>query len=572
MGKLSFTLSQQKEVATRPPLFYALLIFSLLQTLAWLLPDRYLPWSSFYQEFLSALGFVSLLLAWSIKRLPHTIPPVALIILAVSLIPLLQWVFGLIDLFGDAALSAFYLSGLAAAITIGFDLRHSGINLLLPLGIALIIASLISTFIILDQWLGTPVSGLFISDLPPGASPFGNLGQPNNLATLLYCGLLATAFFWHKQSLSGFVTGLVSVIIVIGIVLTESRTPWVITLAITALWLWKSKTLSLRLKWPALAAVVTGYILCLYAFPVLKDILLLTQSPQDLSISSSGRIEIWKQLWAAIWNGPWYGYGWNQMSHAQLASALDFPAIKRIFLNSHNLFIELLIANGPYIGLLLISVIVWWGATRAHRLSSPEGWFAYAICLAFMTHAMLEFPLNYAYFLLPFGIMLGIIESQSKQNQETLFHLPRYLTIGSSAAAAALLLLILVEYITIEKDFRLLRFETLKIGSIHATQPAPDVYVLTQLREYIRFARTKAHYGATEAELEWSAKVAYRYPYFPPLLWHALRLTINGHPKEAEKTLGYIKKMNKDDNYNAAKVQWEEFKASYPETATVVFP
>jgi len=565
-------LDRKKEVAFGPPLFYGVLLFSLLQTTAWLLPNRYLPWASFYQEFLSASGFLCLLLFWAAGRLPHAIPWLAITIFATSLIPLLQWSNGLIDFFGDAFLSAFYLAGLAAAIAMGFDLRRSGINIFIPLATIFMVASLVSTYIVLAQWLEVTGSSLYLSEITPGDPPFGNLGQPNNLATLLYCGLLATAYFWQQQRLRGIVTALLGATIIMGIALTESRTPWAITLVIALWWLWKRKPLSLNLGLTTIASVIIGYVLFSYAVPSISAALLLAHPPQEISISSAGRIPMWQQLWSSVWDGPWYGYGWNQTSHAQLANALDSPAIGMVFLHSHNLFLELLIANGPVIGLLLIGYIVWWGGSRAHRLSSPEAWFAFAICLAFMTHAMLEFPLNYAYFLLPFGILLGVIEALDMRVPPPLFHAPRWLTIGLSAAAATLLVVIAMEYFTIEEDFRLLRFESRKIGSLHAAQPAPDVIILSQLREYSRFARTEAHYGATEAELEWSAKVAHRYPYYPVLLWHALRLTLNGHEKEAAITLGYLPKLYREATYSEAKASWRAFESSYPETTSIILP
>jgi len=572
MLQLGQVLGRKKEVAFGPPLFYGVLLFSLLQTTAWLLPNRYLPWASYYQEFVSASGFICLLLFWAAGRLPHAIPWLAITIFATSLIPLLQWASGLIDFFGDAFLSAFYLAGLAAAIAVGFDLRRSGINLFTPLASVFIVAALVSTYIVLAQWLEVTGSSLYLSEITPGVPPFGNLGQPNNLATLLYSGLLATAYFWHQRRLRGSVASLLGAVLVVGIGFTQSRTPWVTTLVITLWWLWKRKPLSLRLSWTAIIAIIIGYALFRYAIPVISDALLLAQQSQGISISSGGRIPIWLQLSSSIWSGPWYGYGWNQTSHAQLANALDSPAIGMIFLHSHNLFLELLIANGPVIGLLLIGYIVWWGGNRAHRLSSPEAWFAFAICLAFMTHAMLEFPLNYAYFLLPFGILLGVIEALDRRVQQPLFHAPRWLTIGLSATAASLLVAIAMEYFTIEEDFRLLRFESRKIGSLHAAQPAPDVFILSQLREYSRFARTEAHHGATEAELEWSAKVAHRYPYYPVLLWHALRLTLNGHEKEAALTLGYLPKLYSEATYSEAKASWHAFESSYPETTSIVLP
>lgn len=97
---------------------------------------------------------------------------------------------------------------------------------------ALTIAALISVWLALYQWTLQP-SNIWIADLPPNARPFANLAQPNQLATLLSMGLAAVLFFYEKHTLHRISSSLLALLLLFGIALTQSRTPWLM-----AIFLW----------------------------------------------------------------------------------------------------------------------------------------------------------------------------------------------------------------------------------------------------------------------------------------------------------------------------------------------
>src|SRR5690606_30949599 len=73
-------------------------------------------------------------------------------------------------------------------------------------------------------------------DLRPGGRPYANLAQPNNLATLLLFGLLASVYLRECAVLGRFPSALCSCLLLFGIALTQSRTA-VLGLLVLAGWL-----------------------------------------------------------------------------------------------------------------------------------------------------------------------------------------------------------------------------------------------------------------------------------------------------------------------------------------------
>src|SRR5690554_6577144 len=97
-------------------------------------------------------------------------------------------------------------------------------------GVILISASL-STWIAIKQWLLLSGS-IWVADLPVAGRPFANLAQPNNLATLLGMGLASVIYFYERRKLNGISSGSLAAFLLFGIVLTQSRTPWLAAIAI----------------------------------------------------------------------------------------------------------------------------------------------------------------------------------------------------------------------------------------------------------------------------------------------------------------------------------------------------
>ena len=243
---------------------------------------------------------------------------------------------------------------------------------------------------------------------------------------------------------------------------------------------------------------------------------------------------MWHQMLLAIKEQPLWGYGWNQVSLAQISVYLDYPTTEWTE-HSHNILIDLLIWNGIPIGLAIIGFFTWWLYRLSQLAISIEPFIALSMVGAVLVHAMLEYPLDYAFFLLPVGFLLGLVQAQDKTIK--VIEISRTIVASLFTVFVALYIWIFYEYQIIEKDVQLVRFEALNIGTLHAEHAAPDVILLTQLREQIRFIRTPPKENMTQEQLDWMRKVTYRYATPAALYRYAQALALNHQPELARKHL-----------------------------------
>ena len=141
-----------------------------------------------------------------------------------------------------------------------------------------------------------------------------------------------------------------------------------------------------------------------------------THTVYDRATTGFGRLNIWNQMYHAIVQSPWIGYGWNQTTAAQF-NVVDAISGREWATSAHNLFLDILVWCGIPLGLLIILFFTYFYFNLFKGISNIEGAFVFLIISSFIIHALLEYPLYYAYFLLPFGLMCGtlIINKQHKE-------------------------------------------------------------------------------------------------------------------------------------------------------------
>ena len=100
---------------------------------------------------------------------------------------------------------------------------------------------------------------------------------------------------------------------------------------------------------------------------------------------------------------------------------------------------------------------------------------------------------------------------------------------------AALLAMIALwkDYPAVEEDFRLARFEALRIGSIKAENPAPYAPFLSTLTAFLENSRRVPRPAMSSDELDRMGAVTRRYPYAGVLFKYAVALALNGRTAEA---------------------------------------
>ena len=540
--------------------------------LAFLLPGHYPPWVSFQQQWLAALGVAligaSVVLAamkgggrirWSAA---------AGLTLAVAIVPWVQWAAGQLVFAADALLASLFIAGFGLAIVAGASFTGPRrAELLDGVCTAFVAAGMVSTGMALWQWLQLGDS-LYVADLAPGGRPFANLAQPNHLSTLLGIAVAAVLRGYEARRIHGGVAALAIAWFGFGMLMTQSRTGWLFVAVVAAGWFALRRRAGLRLPAIAVVAGVALFALGVLFWAPLGEALLLHNVALEDRLTSSGRTLIWPVLIDAARQAPWFGYGWNQVGRAQLATALAHPSAQHWYGDSHNLVLDVVLWAGIPLGLLLSALLAWWLVRQVRRCNDPDRWALLLAIAAVLLHAMVEYPHNYLYFLLPVGLMIGLLEGGPQASP----------TRGLPAASLGLplvgmvvmLVWIGVEHMRVEESFRQLRLVTARIGVDRvATAPLPEVWLLDAPREMHRMMTVRPGPDWSAADLQRMREVAERFPTLPVLFRYAQVAGLNGRPDEAARALGLACKLNTERVCEQVRLDWAELQMRHPELRAI---
>lgn len=190
---------------------------------------------------------------------------------------------------------------------------------------------------------------------------------------------------------------------------------------------------------------------------------------------------------------------------------------------------------------------------------------------ALVVHALLEFPLHYAYFLLPLGLMLGALNM-------TLAFRPLWTTSGwptviALALSAGALTITTYDYLRVEDNFFSLRFEHQRLAR-PASQTAPEVVALTQLQDMIWLARVNPAQSHAEQDLDRARRTTMLLPSLMAKYKLATMYALAGQPGRAQYWVVVMTRMNRLDARTVRNLQrhWQEQAAVYPAMAQVTWP
>lgn len=544
-----------------------------LLPVAWLLPNHYPPWLSAWQDGVALLVLSAL--ASVIKRGTEIPAPWAVGIAVALAAVALQWGAGLLMFGGDALAVAVYVVAFGLSLTVG--LAHSlprqadHDQLLQAMSLAVALAASASVGIALVQWTGAINLGIWGADLPPGGRPFGNVAQPNHLCSIAFLGLCSLALLRERGLVgrAGFALG--AVWMLLGMVMTGSRTGWLQVAALLLMALALARRCDARVGPRHVAALALVYGLGVLVWPAINEALLLAPGRAMAEVATGGTRPLhWAAMLTAIAQEPWFGYGWQQVSVAQVRTADLQPHVGEYIEHSHNLFLDLLIWNGVPVGLLLIGILVWWFVTRLARCRDATVFWLMACITGLGAHAMVEYPLTYAYFLIPLGLWIGAVDGL--QGQGARWVMPARTMQAAGLLFGGLLAWVAVDYLKAEQAFRLLRLESARIGAAGLTTPPPDLHLLTQLEAFQRFAHTQARTGMSEAELDAMRKVTERFAFPPSMFRYALAQGLNGQPDGAALTLLRLCRIHARASCEEGRQAWAGLQQQHPVLRGVAFP
>ncbi len=253
---------------------------------------------------------------------------------------------------------------------------------------------------------------------PSGPRVAANLRQPNHLGTLLLWCIVCVTWCWPRGAERQPWAWLVLAGFVFCIVQTGSRTA---ALGVLVLAGWG--VLDRRLPRAARLALIASpvlYLLCWFALDAWAGATGAAFAGEGRFAPrenfSSNRLAIWSNTWELIKANPWFGVGWGNFNFAwTLTPFPDRPP--EFFDHTHNLFLQLAVELGLPLAAAVSGLLcfAFWRAFRASQAATGEDSrtlrAAFMIVLLAGLHSQFEYPLWYAYFLLPtasaFGLCLG---------------------------------------------------------------------------------------------------------------------------------------------------------------------
>ena len=529
------------------------ILSAILLLLAWLFPFHKMPWTTFGSE---VLTFLSALVLLSTINKSLNIPKPQILILPILTVPLIQWAFGQVLYFSNALLCTAYIGMFWLMVVVGYNLgvgeKGQREQVFKIFCLIVFIGAIFSSFIALSQWLTVNEYFSPLMNLLRGNRPYANFAQPNNLATFMCMGVFACLYFYEKRILPSYIITPSVLIFLFTIALTQSRTAWVVCLFTLVYLVIKQFGQVKRFSFTKLLAWVGVFIAIIATLPMINQWIAavaiqdVAQTASVVERASTGylRLDMWNQALIAITQHPWLGYGWNQTGMAQIA-AFDLYPSHEWYKTAHNVVLDLTIWNGIPIAIIIILYVVCWLFWLNRGAKEPVSIAAILMVCAVLIHALLEYPIHYAYFLLPLGFLLGIIQAQYAQLPTV--NLKPAITVSIVVIGLVLIGVIYRDYILYREQSVLIKQKT----SLSASEQQimnQDILILTQFKERVWWIGFNPHSKVSDQQLAHIGKMVANLASKYDIYKYAQVLAFNGKKTEAEHQLWILKILHGQEN------------------------
>jgi O-antigen ligase len=282
--------------------------------------------------------------------------------------------------------------------------------------VGLVFAALASSLISIVQ-VAAPqwADGNWIARSGTVGRAIGNLRQPNHLCTLLLWGMVALVWLSEARAVRRLLGLALALLMMLAVVLSASRSG-LVGAALLALWGLLDRRLSPRVRVALMLAPVAYAVLWYGVAAWAHQTQQVFGGEARFSTAgdiSSSRFGIWSNTLALIRADPWLGVGFGEFNFAWTLTPFPDRPIA-FFDHSHNLPLQLAVELGVPLAALVQALLGWslWRAWQAGRQKDPARALmarsAWVMVTMVLVHSMLEYPLWYAYFLLPAAFAMGL--------------------------------------------------------------------------------------------------------------------------------------------------------------------
>src|SRR5262245_41450626 len=165
--------------------------------------------------------------------------------------------------------------------------------------------------------------------------------------------------------------------------------------------------------------------------------------------------------------------------------------------------------------------------------------------------------------------MMGALEATQPWGAP--LRMRRWIPTVALVLAAGLTAWVAVEYNAAERNLERLRFERARVGPSRSSQ-APDLILLSQLRDFLRALRLRPEAGMSDESLELMRRVTLQYPSDGNHLVLAAMEALNTGPEQASRVLARMCRMVPVNRCRDALTTWREMASTSPSLAKVDVP
>ena len=289
-------------------------------------------------------------------------------------------------------------------------------DVLRGLCLGLVLAGMANTAVaVIQVYFSALADGQIIPLLRVSGRAVGTLRQPNHIAAILVWALLALGWLVGTGRLWARVGWVLAALLCTGASLTASRTGQ-LNVALIALWALLDKRLpkDARRLFIGLVplALVSALLITAIGADVGTESGLATRIHHGTAVAS--RWLILRDALALIAAHPWLGTGWGEFNFVWTLTPRSWQTVHHVS-SSHNLLLELVAELGLPLGIAVIALLaagLWRAAKACVAAEDPAASLtrkcALAMVITMAVYSQFEYPLWYAYFLLPTAFFLGV--------------------------------------------------------------------------------------------------------------------------------------------------------------------
>lgn len=549
---------------------------------SWLSPYHTFPYWAFYNDYVSLLAVVlaTLVFYGRAARPAADVPTSAFVFIGLAAIVVVDAVTGRMPAPFDAFIPIGYLVAAATTIVLARDLGRSedGPGAIARaydwFAMALVFAGLVSAFITffqyfrVDDLLGDWSVGM--GDGRMAIRPFANIGQPNQLALLLCWAVAGLWWLFQAGRLRATVSTVLAVLILFSAVLTQSKVAWLIVplLATTAAWVNRRADVK-RVSPLLIVALVAFFAIAVLTLPLLAEFSGTATESVDKRMETNGvrSVMILEGFYIALQH-PLLGVGWSAFGANQVRVAPLFGETQYA-MHSHNIVSNLAAELGFPITIALTVATGLWLYRRYIRVkAAPHGIFALMIFIAVGVHSLVEFPLWYAYVLLPVAFLIGLMEADTKTKVRV--SLGRNAMVSVALVGSMLMVLVAHDYRGVVQGFRALGYQRLGWDYYGGSTQAPAFTIFPHFFRYFEFADVHPTVNMPAADIARYESVKERFGYAPVLMRMATIYALNHREADAVTTMLALRRLYAQ-RYAEAYASWEAMAREYPEVLGAVY-